>query len=132
MKVQAKVKVLNDAVQRTDKAGHDYMSQQIVLEAMDGEGTARWVVSLKDEMQQKVREQNIKVGCTVEVNLLFDTFTSQSGFVGNKININAITLMARADSQQQAAPAPQVPPQPGCASDYGFANMQGFNPLTNS
>ena len=129
MKVQAKVKVLNAAVQRTDKAGHDYMCQQMVMEATDGEGTARWIVSLNDEMQQRVREQAIKVGCTVEVNMLFNTFTSQNGYVGNKVSINAITLVARADTQQQTVPAPQAPPQPsGCASDYGFANMQGFNP----
>ena len=106
MKVQAKVKVLNAAVQRTDKAGHDYMSQQMVMEATDGEGTARWIVSLNDEMQQRVREQAITVGCTIEVNILFDTFTSQNGYVGNKVSINAITLLARADEQQEAHSPP--------------------------
>ena len=128
MRVQAIVKVLNAPVKRTDKAGHDYYQQVIVLEAKDGEGVALWAVSLTDEMQQRVREQAITVGCTIEVNILFDTFTSQNGYVGNKVSIDAIALLARTD-EQQAAPAPQAPPQPsGCASDYGFANMQGFNP----
>ena len=128
MKVQAKVKVLNAPTERTDAAGHDYMSQQMVMEAKDGEGVALWIVSLNDEMQQRVKELAIKVGCTVEVNILFNTFNGRNGYVGNKISIDTIALLANADSQQ-TAPAPLAPPQPsGCASDYGFANMQGFNP----
>lgn len=120
MKVQAIVKVLNAPVKRTDKAGHDYYQQVIVLEAKDGEGVALWAVSLTDEMQQRVREQGIQVGCTVDVNLVFDTFTSASGFVGNKVGINAIGLAG-------VPAAPPVPSQVGPATD-SMAHMQGFNP----
>ena len=120
------MKVLNAPVQRTDKAGHDYYQQVMVLEAKDGEGSALWAVSLSDEMQQSVKRQEIQAGSLVEVNLVFDTFTSSSGFVGNKVNVNAID---RLGGQQGRQAAPQVPGQ-GSAQDFGFANMQGYNPTT--
>lgn len=125
MKVQAIVKVLSAPVKRTNRSGHDYMQQLLVLEAKDGEGTALWALSLNDEMQQSVREQGIQAGSPVEASLVFDTFESGNGFVGNKVNISAITKMVQ--GAEQAFAVPQAPPM-GCASDCGMAGMQGYHP----
>lgn len=125
MKVQAIVKVLSAPVKRTNRSGHDYMQQLMVLEAKDDEGTALWALSLNDEMQQSVREQGIQAGSPVEASLVFDTFESGNGFVGNKVNISAITKMVQ--GAEQAVTVPQAPPM-GCASDCNMASMQGYHP----
>ena len=120
MKVQAIVKVLDAPVKKVSKAGHDYEQQIMVLEAQDGEGVARWSFSLKEEEQKAVREMGLRVGNLVEADIQFDTFTSASGFVGNKVGINAIGLAG-------VPAAPPVPSQVGPATD-SMAHMQGFNP----
>ena len=80
MKFEATVKLLNEVKKGVSKStGNEYMFQQMILEAKDGEeGMARFLVSLGTKQVQDVKSQGIEVGTRVVVDLVFCTYITRA------------------------------------------------------
>ena len=133
MKVKATVKVFNEPKQRTDRTGHDYMQQILILEARDGEQADLWAVSLRDDLQQRVKELGIQQGSQVVADLSFETYYAQSGYVGNKVGIRALSPafpVSGKEPLRMGTGCNTAEAEAQHVTDYGFAPMAGFNPTT--
>jgi len=93
MKFEATVKLLHEVKKGVSKSsGNEYMFQQMILEAKDGEeGVARFLVSLGTKQVEDVKSQGIEVGSRVVADLVFCTYITRSSYVENRVYVNEIS-----------------------------------------
>lgn len=111
MKFEATVKVINPLKEGMSQAtGNPYKYQSIVLEAPDGEHTARWLASLGTRQVEVFQQLGIKPGMKVIVDLTFTTHINSS-YVDNRIYVNEIALA-------DVLPKPEYPQYPQAGTNY--------------
>jgi len=94
MKFEATVKVVNSVQEGVSRStGNPYKYQSVILEAQDGEHSARWLASMGTKQVESFAQQGIKVGDRVIVDLSFQTAVNNNNFVNNKVYVNEIVLV---------------------------------------